>query len=154
MTLRKQRLQAWRAYYEYSARIMGVLECRTRARSGLSSGEYNILLVLYEAQEPLRMGAIGQQVAFAPSRLTYAVSGLESRGLVERQIDPNDRRAAAVHLTEAGRQLFREVAAPHLEDICNLVMDELDEDEVAAMEAIFTKLARRLEKSTRRTEDG
>lgn len=152
MRLRKQRLRAWRAYYEYSARVTGVLEYRLRTRSGLSSGDYNILLVLYEAGEPLRMGTIAQRIAFAPSRLTYAVSGLETRGLVERQADSNDRRAAAVQLTEAGRQLFREAAGPHLEDVCELVMEELTEEEVAAMDAIFTRLAGRLEQATRRTE--
>ena len=39
----------------------------------------------------------------APRTVTEIVDGLEKAGLVERVIDPHDRRARQVHLTGAGR---------------------------------------------------
>jgi DNA-binding MarR family transcriptional regulator len=37
------------------------------------------------------------------STMVYLIDQLEAQGLVERRPDPSDRRAHAVHLTEAGR---------------------------------------------------
>src|SRR6266566_185064 len=41
-----------------------------------------------------------------PSRLVALVDGLESRGLVERRDNPNDRRTYALHLSGAGRSML------------------------------------------------
>lgn len=134
------KLAAWRAYLEYSARIMAHLERGLKTRSGLTMGEYNILLVLAEAAVPLRMGELGQKVVFAPSRLTYAVGVLEKRELVERCADSGDRRVARVTLTAAGRAALRAAAGPHLQDIDTSVMSHLEAGDVAHMERIFTHL--------------
>ncbi|OKL51561.1 MarR family winged helix-turn-helix transcriptional regulator [Buchananella hordeovulneris] len=134
------KLAAWGAYLEYSARIMVHLERGLKARSGLTMGEYNILLVLAQAAEPLRMGELGQKVVFAPSRLTYAVGVLEKRELVERCPDAGDRRVARVTLTAAGRAALRAAAGPHLEDIDTTVMSHLDEADAAHLHRIFTHL--------------
>src|SRR5881628_409215 len=42
------------------------------------------------------------------STMVYLVDELERQGLVERQSDPSDRRAYAVHLTSAGRQRLQQ----------------------------------------------
>ncbi|MDO4791266.1 MAG: MarR family transcriptional regulator [Buchananella hordeovulneris] len=146
----KEKLQAWRAFYEYSARAQAALECRLRSRSGLSLGEYNILLVLAEAREPLRMGQIADRIVFAPSRLTYVVGNLESRGWLSREPDPVDRRASVVTLTDLGREVFYAAAAPHLADITSLALDELTDEEADLLEDVFTRLAGRLDFKTRR----
>jgi DNA-binding MarR family transcriptional regulator len=38
-----------------------------------------------------------------PASITQLITGLESRGLVHRSVDPEDRRAVRVSLTEKGR---------------------------------------------------
>jgi DNA-binding MarR family transcriptional regulator len=45
------------------------------------------------------------------STMVYLVDELEGQGLVERRPDPADRRAYAVHLTEAGRARVIEAGA-------------------------------------------
>src|SRR5437773_9057237 len=45
------------------------------------------------------------------STMVYLVDELESQGLVERRPDPTDRRAYAVHLTDAGRARVVEAGA-------------------------------------------
>ena len=42
----------------------------------------------------------------APSRMVAFVDSLEERGLVERRRNPSDRRARALYLTAAGRELL------------------------------------------------
>jgi DNA-binding MarR family transcriptional regulator len=46
------------------------------------------------AGEPLRLGALGQRLGIAPSTLTRNLARLEEAGLVERESDPSDARAA------------------------------------------------------------
>lgn len=44
-----------------------------------------------------------------PGAMTRLLDKLEARELVERVADTNDRRALHIHLTDAGRQLWRDV---------------------------------------------
>lgn len=46
--------------------------------------------------------ALGETLRIPPNRMVALVDDLEGKGLVERRIHPDDRRAYAVSLTEAG----------------------------------------------------
>jgi DNA-binding MarR family transcriptional regulator len=63
------------------------------------------------ASEPGRsQQALSEQLGLLPSRVVAFVDDLESRGYVERRRNPADRRIHALHLTEHGRLLMREIA--------------------------------------------
>ncbi len=49
---------------------------------------------------------IGERLQIPPSRMVAFVDGLESRGLLERRRNPQDRRSWALHLTRDGRALL------------------------------------------------
>lgn len=44
-----------------------------------------------------------------PGAMTRLLDKLEARGLLQRQCDPNDRRALNIHLTEAGKAIWRDI---------------------------------------------
>jgi len=44
-------------------------------------------------------------MSFHASKVTGLIDRLEERGLVERQVDPNDRRVKLLVLTDTGRAL-------------------------------------------------
>ena len=44
-----------------------------------------------------------------PGAMTRLLDKLEARGILERVADPADRRALHIHLTDAGRDLWRDV---------------------------------------------
>ena len=72
--------------------------------------------------------ALGERLRIPPSRMVAIVDELERRGLVERRQNPEDRRARALFLTLAGRQLTAkafEAAAAH----DKAVVSELSEAE-------------------------
>lgn len=50
----------------------------------------------------MRLSALSDHLHIAPRSTTEVVDALESRGLVRRQPDPDDRRATLVALTEHG----------------------------------------------------
>ena len=74
---------------------------RDLADLGLSHGEVNALAQLEEDATVAQLQrATGQRA----STLTGVLDRLERRGLVERRLNPSDRRSFTVSLTGAGRE--------------------------------------------------
>jgi DNA-binding MarR family transcriptional regulator len=53
---------------------------------------------------PITLGELAVAEQVSPSTITRVVSGLERRGLVERVIDPTDRRVHRVRMTRRARR--------------------------------------------------
>jgi DNA-binding MarR family transcriptional regulator len=64
------------------------------------------LLRAVAAEEGRSQQAVGETLQIAPSRMVAFVDQLESRGLLERRQNADDRRTRALHLTDAGRDLL------------------------------------------------
>ncbi len=76
------------------------------------------ILNLIDAAEGRSQQAIGEAIQIPPSRMVALVDELESRGLVERRPDPDDRRVRALYLTRKGQAKLargREIAQAHEE---------------------------------------
>jgi MarR family transcriptional regulator, organic hydroperoxide resistance regulator len=69
---------------------------------------YVVLTAL--ADQPVRtQAALAQSIGADKSRIIGVLDELQERGLIERQPDPDDRRARLLALTEAGRRLRESV---------------------------------------------
>ena len=75
---------------------------------GLTYPQYLVLLVLWDADEPVGAGAIAERLALEPSTITPLVKRLEAGGVVTRTRDAQDERQVRVHLTGRGRALREE----------------------------------------------
>ena len=64
-----------------------------------------VLLVLLTTGRPTRIGEIAARMEVEGPHVTRHVQGLEKRGLVERVVDPDDRRARLIELSATGREL-------------------------------------------------
>jgi DNA-binding MarR family transcriptional regulator len=60
---------------------------------------------------PIRLSRLSDKLHIAPRSATEVTDALESRGLVERQPDPSDRRATLVQLTENGQSVLAAIRA-------------------------------------------
>jgi len=69
------------------------------------------LLRAVGAAEGSSQQAAGERLGIPPSRMVAFVDSLEARGLLERRAHPHDRRARALHLTDAGRALLEDAFA-------------------------------------------
>jgi MarR family 2-MHQ and catechol resistance regulon transcriptional repressor len=81
-------------------------------RHGLTVAEFGILEALYH-KGPLLLGEIQRKVLVSSGGITYLVDRLVSKGLVERQECPDDRRARYAVLTSAGESLIRDIFPQH-----------------------------------------
>lgn len=76
----------------------------------LTYPQYLVLLVLWEADEPLAVRDIGDQLGLDSGTLTPLLKRLETRAIIRRARDQADERRTLITLTEAGLDL-RDTAA-------------------------------------------
>jgi MarR family 2-MHQ and catechol resistance regulon transcriptional repressor len=104
---------------------------KTWHRHALSLVHLNVLTAL-EAEGPLSMRRLAEAMDVSDASATGIVDRMEKRGLVERRHGTDDRRKVLVHPTEAGAQVFFDMAA-HRRTVLSAVLAELSEDEMTAL---------------------
>lgn len=92
-----------------SRRMSRGLAERYEQRFGISIAEWRCLAVLAR-RGPLGAGEVAERTWLDKVQVSRAVARLKDRGLVERAVDPKDRRAVQLSITAAGAALFREIA--------------------------------------------
>ncbi|MEU6264629.1 MarR family winged helix-turn-helix transcriptional regulator [Saccharopolyspora shandongensis] len=94
---------AWRHYLRAHALLIRVLDADLRAQHGMTLVTYDALVQLSEAQnQQLHMKDLADALVYSASGLTRLVDALERDGYAHRQIDPANRRATLVTLTDDG----------------------------------------------------
>ncbi|MBB5790175.1 MarR family winged helix-turn-helix transcriptional regulator [Jiangella mangrovi] len=140
-----EQLRVWRAFVETTAELRSVLGSRMQAASGLSSGDYAVLLALSEAGgRRLRSSELADEVAWERSRLSHHLGRMERRGLVRREPCETDNRGAWVVLTPSGADAFRRSSVTHLHDVRELFVDALTVQQLAAVADATAALQARL----------
>ncbi|WP_433801625.1 MarR family winged helix-turn-helix transcriptional regulator [Actinomycetospora sp. CA-084318] len=93
------------------------------------------------ARDPGRsQQVLAAQLGTPATRLVALVDALERRGVLERRRNPDDRRLYAVHLTDAGEQLVRDLgrlAAEHEDDL----LAPLDAEERRTLATLLGRVA-------------
>ncbi|VTR78161.1 MULTISPECIES: MarR family winged helix-turn-helix transcriptional regulator [Cellulomonas] len=126
--------RAWRAYRDGTARLLDVLAHELEQDSGLSLGEYEVLVRLSEAPgRTLRMSELAGELAHSRSRLTHTVRRMEAAGLVERAPCLEDARGVNCTMTEAGWQRLVAAAPSHVESVRRHLVDVLSPQQMQAL---------------------
>ncbi len=85
---------------------------RDISATGLGFSDFAVLEALLH-KGPMPVNAIGPKVCLTPGSISVAIDRLERKALVERKLDPDDRRARIVHLTADGCALIGGAFAGH-----------------------------------------
>ncbi len=75
----------------------------------------------------LTQQALAGRLRMLPTRLVAFLDDLESRGLIERRENPDDRRSYALHLTEKGRSTLESIgriSSEHQKALLAMLNDE------------------------------
>ncbi|HEX3680872.1 MAG TPA: MarR family transcriptional regulator, partial [Galbitalea sp.] len=114
--------------------------------SGLSTGDYAVLLSLSEAPgHRVRSSELAAVIGWERSRLSHHLGRMEQRGLIRRDDCLTDNRGAEAVLTPEGAAAFRRASPPHLHAIQELFVSALTPDQLEAVTEISAALASHLE---------
>lgn len=104
---------ATRNHAEAAARLRTAIARLNRRLRQQTVGELTLsqwsALVAVESAGRMRIGDLAAHEHVSAPTATRLVASLEAERLVERAVDDDDRRAAFVSLTEAGRQALAEL---------------------------------------------
>jgi DNA-binding MarR family transcriptional regulator len=90
------------------------------------------------------MSQLAERCLSSRSRLSHAVSRLEERGWIRRQVCEEDARGQLAVLTDQGFAALEAAAPVHVESVRRNLFDQLSTDQIAAMRDIGETLLRHL----------
>jgi DNA-binding MarR family transcriptional regulator len=108
------------------------------ARWDITPSQFRALRVLMR-QDAMRPSELSEHLRIAPRSTTEVLDGLEAKGLVERQPDPQDRRATLVVPTARGTDVGANISSATGSD-AERVFDRLSPTDRAHLARILRTL--------------
>lgn len=110
---------------------------------GLTVSQWRAMAVLGNDQ-PLSAGEIVKRSSIDKVKVSRAISGLTKAGYLERRIDEGDRRKVALHLTQAGQDVF-EVLVKKVLFMENQLLDGFSAQEKETLLSLMTRVRKNAE---------
>jgi DNA-binding MarR family transcriptional regulator len=106
-------------------------------RYGLSRADWDVLASLRREGPPYSLSptALYRALMRTSGAMSQRLASLERQGLIERALDPADRRGVVVSLTAKGRRLVDRIGAEHLANERTLLapLSRTEQDTLAAL---------------------
>ncbi len=115
--------------------------------TGLSYAQYRVLMSLLFCEWKGECGGlnpseISTHQGTSRNTISSLIRNLEDEGMIERQLDNEDRRRFNIHLTEAGRRKVLDHAGQHIQMIDKL-FSVLSPEEIETLSVLLRTLNRR-----------
>ncbi|MEU6429634.1 MarR family transcriptional regulator [Microbispora sp. NPDC046973] len=107
------------------AQVTRVVEGRVEEvldRHGLRPGDFDVLAALRRSGPPYTLipSELSDMVMMSRAGMTSRLDRLEAAGLVERSLDPADRRSFKIALSEKGREVIDATMTDHAANLARL----------------------------------
>lgn len=109
--------------------------------SGVMSSQMRAMRTLTRHGEPMRMSELADALGIVRRSATSVIDGLEQIGLVRRSVDPLDRRAVGVELTQAGRKMMADVRRRR-RSAAGRVLGPLSQADLATLRSLLRRVDR------------
>ena len=119
---------------------MSDLFAKTVAEFGLTPRQFFVLNLICQ-HEGKSQNAIGESIGVAKSQMVAVVDELEKKSLLERRVNPDDRRLHALYLTKAGTDLREQTfaaAVAHEQSLRALLTAKEAETMLVALQKLAT----------------
>ena len=124
-----------------AARLSAALSRVYAERFGISIPEWRVIAHLSQHRK-VSVREVQARVGMDKSKVSRAAARLETAGLVEKRVNPGDRRLVELSLTRKGRRLFAEIAPLALAFEADLVAALPPAEAEALRSAVAALLAR------------
>jgi DNA-binding MarR family transcriptional regulator len=105
---------------------------------GLTAAEWRAMAVLNDF-EPLSAKEIVARSSMDKVNVSRAVAGLQKARLLDRHVDPTDRRRVLLRLTPQGRKVLRDLV-PSVLEVERRLLEGLDESERATLITLMARV--------------
>lgn len=109
--------------------------------SGLTDATWSPLIHLAKLDGPITQSELAHRIGLDTSSLVRLLDQLAAKGMLERRVDPKDRRARLLVLTDRGRQEVDHLSV-HLTDIERQLLSGFSDSEIASLLESFEAIAR------------
>jgi DNA-binding MarR family transcriptional regulator len=142
--------QAWLALVAILEVLPAALDAQLTRDADLTFFEFLVLVQLAEgAQESLRLSELASATNATLPRLSRVIAGLESDGLVVRQVSADDARSRHAHLTDAGWERLAQAAPGHVDLVREVFVGRLTREQLGQMRRIGTRVLAGLDPAQR-----
>jgi MarR family transcriptional regulator for hemolysin len=130
------------------ARLLRTFADQRAAGCGLTRAKWAVLARL-DRFEGLKQNELADMLDLQPISLTRLLDGLSENGLIERRLDPNDRRAKRLFLTPAARPLLDRLSELG-EELMTTALAGLDQSETSALLTSLTTIKENLRQAVQK----
>lgn len=124
----------WASLISVLMTLPGKLDAQLKQAAGINLFEYSVLVALSEMPGHTRvMSDLAGQTRASLSRLSHAVTRLESAGWVERRSCGGAGRRTEALLTDAGWQELQRIAPGHVSEVRRLVVDAMSAEQLQCL---------------------
>jgi len=134
-------------YLSFKISVLYRLMVRRSAR--FLNGSYDLSVAEWwtigqlAANSPSTVSELVESTQNDKAQVSRSAASLISKGYVRKEGNPLDKRSSLLYLTEEGQTLYQEVI-PIRQKTQNLLLEQLDEHELATTEKVIERLTRYL----------
>ncbi len=122
-----------------SVEIMRFVYNNLFANHGISESKFYVLLLLSYSKEGMVLSEIGDKMLVTRANMTGLIDRMEKEELVEKKVNPKDKRSSIAYLTKKGRNLFEEIKDTHI-DFSKQMTSGLSIEEKEQVNTLLEKL--------------
>lgn len=125
----------------------------SRAKEYGLNGAQFLFLHRLTMRDGLSQEEINEELSFDKGFLARIAKSLEQGGYIVRKVNPEDRRAYKLFLTDKGKALESTVFRT-LDEWDNAILDDVTEEEIEVIKNVFNGMIKRAAKKSKEEKEG
>lgn len=121
-----------------AAQVLHRNAAKTFKEGGLTLAQFSVLESLYHKGD-MRICQIIEKTLSTGGNMTVVIDNLVKLGMIHKFVDPDDRRATMIRLSDTGRSLIEEIFPKHLQET-EVLFEPLSNEEKETLIALLKKL--------------
>ena len=105
---------------------------------GITRREWVILAIL-STEEVINSSSLASLAELTPPATSKAVSSLLTKGLLERNVDPQNRRVARINISKSGKDVYEQIL-PIVISINKYILETISKDEIKLLDSMLERM--------------
>jgi DNA-binding MarR family transcriptional regulator len=122
----------------------GVVLRYCEGKFGITRREWVILAIL-STEEVINSSALASRAELTPPATSKAVSSLLTKGLLERNVDPQNRRVARINISKSGKDVYEQIL-PIVISINKYILEPISKDEIEILDSMLERMQQQANK--------